>query len=252
MSNERKKRSKYTKTSTNGPSWNFRPRVSPPSPVARWYTGPSEIPLCRFFKAALTADLRQLVIAGNPSEETLLAAWGLIWTHFLDGMQTENSRYAVRLKSEVDKLNYDYRMIQLAIQRLSLAPDIAEVLGKELSIDWALQQLRRRVRVVGQFDLKNAEQYYQDLIVVLNQALSLRHRQQEKQAELDRLRQQMGATGEITEQQFDDMVSRLSLFAKFQIDRRKTTLSEFMSLWSSMMRHEEHLKKEVLKTQARR
>lgn len=192
------------------------------------------------------------MITGNPSDEVLLAAWETIWTHFLDGLQTKGGEHIVRLKSEVDRLEYDYRMIQLAVQRLSIAPDISEALGKTLSIDWALEQLRRRVRVIGQFDLSAPDQYYRDLLVVMNQSISLRHKHMEKKAELERLRQQVGATGEITEAQFDDMVTRVSLFAKYQIDRRRTTLSEFTSLWGSMNRHEEHLKKEMLKTQARR
>lgn len=199
------------------------------------------MPLSKFIKTAVFLDLKQLIIAGKPSDEDLIAAWGVIYQEFLDGMQDKKAQHRVKLKSEIDKLEYDYRVIQMCIQRLSIGPS-----------QWAVEQLRRRVRVPGDFNPEDQAQYFQQLVVVLNQALSLKHRLAERQAEMKIVYQQSGAGERLTIQHFDHLITRVSLFAKFQINRQKTTVSEFMELYREMKAQEQALRDQLETSKARR
>lgn len=199
------------------------------------------MPLSRFIKAAVTHDLRLLVISGKPADEDLVIAWSTIWQEFLDGMQDKKGQYKVKLMNEVDKLGYDYRVIQMCVQRLSFGP-----------APWAVEQLRRRVRVCGDFNPEDQAQYFQQLLVVMNQSQSMKHRLTEKQAELDIVYKKEGAGGPLTFQQFDTLLARVSLFAKFQINRRETMTSEFIELYKEMKSQEAALQQQLATSNARR
>jgi hypothetical protein len=225
----------------SGPSLNLQRRAPQASRAARWYRGTSELPLSKFIKIAVDLDLKHLIIWGTPSEEDLLNAWAVIYQEFLDGMQGKKSNYKVKLKSEIDKLGYDYRMIQLCVQRLSLGPS-----------EWAVDQLRRRVRVSGEFNPEDQAGYFKQLVVVMNQALSMKHRLSERQAELNIIYSREGGGSQPTMQHFDHLVARVSLFAKFQINRQKTMTSEFIELYKEMKGHEEALRDQLETHKARR
>lgn len=225
----------------NGPSLNLQHQEPAPSPVAQWYCGTSEMPLSKFIKAAVKLDLKLLVISGTPDEADLLTAWSTIWQEFLDGMQGKKAQHKVRLMNDIDKLEYDYRVVQLCVQRLSMGP-----------CQWAVDQLRRRVRVSGDFNTEDRAQYFQQLIVITNQAQSLKHRLSERQAELNVVYKREGAGVALTTQQFDHLIARVSLFAKFQINRQKTMVSEFIELYKEMKGQEDALKEQFENSKARR
>jgi hypothetical protein len=199
------------------------------------------MPLSRFIKAAVHLDISQLIIEGNPAAEDLLSAWGVIYQEFIDGMQDKKGELRVKLMNEVDRLEYDYRVIQMCVQRLSFGPSA-----------WAVEQLRRRVRVVGDFNPEDQAQYYQHLLVVMNQALSLKHKLAERQAELKIVYQREGAGEALTIQHFDHLITRVSLFAKFQINRQKTPVSEFIELYKEMKRQENALRQQLETSKAKR
>lgn len=199
------------------------------------------MPLSRFIKAAVSLDLRLLIISGKPDDADLLAAWGTIWQEFLDGMQDKKAQHKVKLMNEVDKLEFDYRVIQMCVQRLSFGP-----------AQWAVEQLRRRVRVSGDFNPEDQATYFQQLLIVMNQALSLKHRLTERQAELNIVYKKEGAGSPLTFQQFDTLITRVALFAKFQINRQKTTVSEFMEYYKEMKSQEAALQKQLNTSNARR
>lgn len=241
MSKTKKRQSKYLRISTSGPSSNYRPPAPPASPAARWYRGTSDLPLSKFIKVAVDLDLKQLIIWGTPSEDNLLQAWAVIYQEFLDGMQDKKSHYKVRLMSEIDKLDYDYRAVQLCVQRLSIGPS-----------QWAVEQLRRRVRVSGDFNPEDQAGYFQQLLIVMNQAISMKHRLVEKQAELKIIYAREGGGSQPTTQHFDHLIARVSLFAKFQINRPQTMTSEFIELYKAMRQHEQALQEQLETSKARR
>lgn len=199
------------------------------------------MPLSKFIKAAVHLDLSQLVISGAPAAEDLVTAWGIIYQEFLDGMQDKKSQFRVKLMNEIDKLEYDYRVVQMCVQRLSFGPSA-----------WAIEQLRRRVRVVGDFNPEDQAQYFQHLLVVMNQAMNLKHRLAERQAELKIVYQREGPGGALTIQHFDHLITRISLFAKFQINRQQTPVSEFIELYKEMKRQEDALRQQLETSKARR
>jgi hypothetical protein len=215
--------------------------VRPPSPAAQWYRGTSELPLSKFIKVAVSSDLKYLIVSGQPSSDDLLNTWNIIYQEFVDGMQDKKAFARVRLMNEVDKLQYDYRVIQLAAQRLSFGPS-----------DWALEQLRRRVRVTGNFNPEDQAQYYKDLLVVMNQAQSLKHRLAEKQAEIKIVYQKGDQPGRPTAQQFDHLIAQVSLFSKFHINRRQTMTSEFIEYYRGMKRQEEAMQAQLANHKARK
>lgn len=241
MSRKQKRASKFTKISTSGHSLSSLPLAPPLSQVAQWYRGTSEMPLSRFIKAAVNLDLNQLVISGTPSVEELASAWSNIYQEFIDGMQDKKADYRVRLLNDIDKLEYNYRVIQMCVQRLSFGPS-----------DWAIAQLRRRVRVSGEFNPEDQAQYYQNLLIVMNQALSLKHQLAERQAELKIVYQRAGSGGQLSYEQFDHLVTRVCLFAKFQINRKETMVSEFISLYKEMKATEDALRQQLETSKARR
>lgn len=241
MSNVRKRRSKFIKTSTNGNSSRSERPEPLRSPDAAWYRGMTEIPLSKFIKVAVDFDLHQLIIYGNPSEVDLTSAWGVIYQEFLDGMQDGKSQRKVKLMNEVDRLDYDYRVVQLCVQRLGLGPS-----------QWAIEQLKRRVRVAGDFNPEDQAQYFQQLVVVMNQALSMKQRLIERQAELKIIYQREAGGGALTYQHFDSLIARVCLFAKFQINRNETKVSEFVEYYKEMKRQEQALRDQLETHKARR
>lgn len=241
MSRKPKRQSKSTKISTNGRSLSSRPLEPHPSPVAQWYRGTNELPLSTFIKIWTNGDLKPLIISGEPSSDDLLTAWSNIYQQFLDGMQDKKAFYKVKLRNEIDKLDFDYRIIQAAIQRLSFGPS-----------EWATEQLRRRVRVAGQFNPEDQATYYQELIVVLNHAQSLKHRRSEREAELNIIYGRQGSTSAPSDGQFDSLVAKVCMFVKFQINRKETMTSEFMEYYKEMKRQEEALEKQLQTSKSRR
>jgi hypothetical protein len=200
------------------------------------------LPLSKFIKVATSLDLKELIIWGTPDDSDLLAAWGVIYQEFLDGMQDKKTQSRIKLMNEIEKLEYDYRVIQLCVQRLSIGP-----------CQWASDQLRRRVRVSGDFNPEDQASYYGQLVVVMNQSLSLKHRLQERQAELDIVYKREGsAGGNPTAQQFDQLIARVSLFCKFQINRQETMTSEFIEYYREMKSTEAALKQQYDNHKARR
>lgn len=197
--------------------------------------------MSKFIKAAVYLDLSQLVISGHPSSEELSLAWATIYQEFIDGMQDKRSQFRVRLVNEIDKLSYDYRVIQLCVQRLSIGP-----------CDWAIEQLRRRVRVAGEFNPEDQAHYFHQLLIVMNHSLSLKHRLTERQAELKIIYNREGAGAALTIQHFDSLIATVSLFAKFQINRQKTTVSEFMELYKEMKRQEAAVREQLQTQKVRR
>lgn len=241
MSRKQKKPLKFTKSSISGRSSSLPPLEPLRSPAVAWYRGTSEIPLSKFIKVATKGDLRELIIYGEPPEAELLTAWGVIYQEFLDGMQDKKTAHKVKLKSEIDKLEYDYRLIQLCIQRLSFGPD-----------QWAIEQLRRRVRVSGEFNPEDQAEYFQQLLIVMNHAVSLKHRIIERSAEMDIVYRKAGAAGQQQENQFDQLIARVCLFCKFQINRKETMTSEFIELFKEMKAQEDALQRQLETSKARR
>lgn len=241
MSRKPNKPSKFTKISMSGHSLNSLPQALPASPAAQWYRGTSEMPLSKFIKAAVNLDLAQLIVSGTPAAEDLASAWGVIYQEFVDGMQDKKADHRVRLMNDIDKLEYSYRVVQMCAQRLSFGPS-----------DWAIAQLRRRVRVSGQFNPEDAAQYYQDVLVVMNQAQNLKHQLAERQSELKIVYEKEGSAGQATDQQFDHLITRVCLFAKFQINRKETMVSEFIELYRQMRSKEDALRRQLETSKARR
>lgn len=199
------------------------------------------MPLWNFIKAASKGDLTQLIISGLPAQADLLSAWGVIYQEFLDGMQDKKAQHKVKLKNEIDKLEYDYRMIQLCVQRLSFGPS-----------EWAVEQLRVRVRVSGDFNPEDQAQYFKNLLIVMNQAQTLKHRLIERRAEMDIVYKKAGAKGQSQENQFDHLIARVCLFCKFQINRKEMMTSEFIELYNEMKAQEDAMQRQLETSKARR
>lgn len=210
------------------------PLKSESTTVAKLYDSISTLTLDRFIKCAVDGDLHQLQI--DPTEpcsgDILLKTWEPIYEAFLDGMKDSDGLYKIRLIGKINHLQFNYEHIQLCVKFLQMAyhPDIVAI----------LQSYMR----VGEFNVEDMESYYRDLQVVLTRAQKIQQQIQEKRAELSVIQKSNSPEEKTTRKQFDQLIASVSIYAKFHIDKRIITVSEFIEYYTSRRENYEALEAE--------
>jgi hypothetical protein len=193
-----------------------------------------DLPLDNFIRCICDKELSALIISGRPSQEQLLRSWEVIFTQFLDGMKDDKGLRKLRLTKEINRLGFDYKIIELSLTYLDVAydPEIAATLSRHIRVD--------------KLDPEDRPTYERALKVVHNRAQRLKLELDEKRAEmavLDKL--STGKSVTITRHYFDQLIGQVARYMHFYINRRKTTTGEFVSFYSLMKEESEAIKQKT-------
>lgn len=183
----------------------------------------STLTMDRFIKCACDGDMSQLFIDENEYRLTpkVIQVWSNIHEAFLDGMNDKAGMYKLRLIGQINHLEFVYKLIQICVQYLSVAYD-PEI----------LQHLQKHV-LVGAFNPEDAQGYVNDLRVVLARAQGILATIEEKNAELSIIQKQETPGEKTSRKQFDQLISQVSIFVKFHIDKKETSVSEFIEYYTA-------------------
>lgn len=180
------------------------------------------------------------MIEGQPDQLELLIAWEAIYEQFLDAMNDRDGLHKIKLRAQINGLEFDYKLIQLCIQYLKVGykPNIAEILTKHIRVD-------------GRLNPEDQASYFRLLQTTKNRAQRLQVKIGEKKAELAIIeKQSTGSTVRPTKNHFDNLIAQVSRFMKFYIDRRQVSIGEFTSFYMQMQQESEAIQK--FNTQNRR
>ncbi len=136
--------------------------------AGRLYDSASSLTLDRFIKCAVNSDLTQLQINpldAIPATNTPIRPGQSIYEEFLDGMQDKEGMRKSKLLGKINNLEFTYELIQLVARFLTIGyhPEVIET-------------LRKHMRVTGNFNPDNQEEYKNDIQVILNRAQGMKLR----------------------------------------------------------------------------
>lgn len=192
--------------------------------TGRLYDSASLLTLDRFIKCACDNDLSQLKI--NPSDSipelSLKQTWEAIYEQFIDGVQDAEGIQKTKLNGKINHMVFTYELIQLSAKFLAQAyhPEVIE-------------RLRRHIRVTGNFNFDNREEYFHDIQIILNRAQGIQADIENKKIEYKMLMAGGKVNLKTTQRQFDQLIAQVSIYAKFHIDKKIVTVSEFIEYYTS-------------------
>lgn len=210
-----------------GVNGNSTTQQQPPALVSitgKLFDTTSLLTLDRFIKCACDNDLSQLKV--NPAdiipEITLKQLWETLFEQFLDGVQDSEGAQKSNLIGKINNLKFTYELIQRAAKFLEQAyhPDIITTLSKH-------------IRVSGNFNWDNREEYLWDIQILLNWAQGIQIDILTKEKEYEMLQAGAKVGEKTTRKQFDQLITAVSIYAKFHIDKRIVTVSEFIEYYTS-------------------
>lgn len=203
------------------------------------YDSASTLTLDRFISCAVDGNLKQLQI--NPLdeflEEYLITIWESIYEQFLDGMENREGIHVYKLHGKINYLNFTYKLIHLCVKYLQMAYD-PEI----------LDLLKPHIRVTGQFNPDDKPSYFQDLQVILNRAQRMLLDIENKKAELAVIEKRQKPAEKATRKQFDQLIAQVSIYAKFHIDKKIVTVSEFIEYYVARKQNYEALEEQYEKS----
>ena len=215
-----------------GVSGNTTTQQQPPvlvSITGKLYDTTSLLTLDRFTKCACDNDLDQLKV--NPSDNipeiTLKQLWETLFEQFLDGVQDSEGAQKSKLIGKINNLKFTYELIQFSVKALQYGYERG-IFDREI-----IQTLQKHVRVNGFDNPKDPVAFNHDLQIILNwaQGIQIDILTKEKEYEMLQAGAKMGE--KTTRKQFDQLITSVSIYAKFHIDKRIVTVSEFIEYYTS-------------------
>ena len=205
------------------------------------YDSPSSLTLDRFIKCAVDNDLSQLKInpLDNVPEITLTQVWASIYETFLDGMQDKEGMRKSKLYGKINNLEFTYELVQLVARFLTIGyhPEVIET-------------LRKHMRVTGNFNPDNPEEYKNDIQVILNRAQGMKAEIKTIEIELNAIKAYEKPGEKTTRKQFDQLIAHVSIYAKFHIDKKIVSVSEFIEYYISRRENIETLEEQHQRSQS--
>lgn len=201
------------------------------SPSGTWYST-LDLPLDRFIHCLVSGDLSFLIIGGQSSSNDLYNAWEKIYELFLDAMKDKDGLYKVRLMSRINKLKFNYELIDLCIKYLTIGykKDMEDI-------------LRQRIHLDAPLDPKDRPAYMRLLQTAKNRSQRLQINIETDEAEYAILtKKEPGQPVIITYQHFDSLIAQVSLFMKFRVNKLEVSTAEFASYYSMMREHNDFIR----------
>lgn len=166
---------------------------------------------------------------GQRSITECAGAWERVFNDFLDGMRDSEGLRRIKLEGKINNMVFTYELIVLCLKYLQKAYD-PEIIGI----------LRKHTRVMGSFNPEDMEGYMRDLGVIRNQATGLLAQISAHRTELNLT---SGKKMEVNRQHFEKLIAAVSRFVGFHLDKKTTTVSEFIEHYIAMRQQAESIQK---------
>lgn len=158
---------------------------------------------------------------------SLLQAWQPIYEDFLDGMQDKEGLRKSKLMGKINNLEFTYELIQTGVKYMEKA------YAKGIFDGEMIQILSKHIRITGFEHPEDPELFKRDLQVILNRANGMKLQITTLQAELKGIKIYEESDQKTTFKQFDQLIAQVSIYAKFHIDKKLVTVSEFVEYYIS-------------------
>lgn len=158
---------------------------------------------------------------------SLLQAWQPIYEDFLDGMQDKEGLRKSKLMGKINNLEFTYELIQTGVKYMEKA------YAKGIFDGEMIQILSKHIRITGFEHPEDPVLFKRDLQVILNRANSIKLQITNLEAELKGMKIYEQAEQKTTFKQFDQLIAQVSIYAKFHIDKKQVTVSEFIEYYAS-------------------
>lgn len=220
----------YTKTDSNtGTSMQPQHSLTGISSL-KLYRSIDNLPLERFITCICDKDLSALVISGNATKEELVSAWNDIYDQYVIAVNDKEQQYILRLTKEINCLEFDHKLIGLCVTRLEIEHS-----------DDVLQILKKLVPTNLKFNPADIEQYKKDLSLIISKSKRMIIEIENKRGELGRLAPEKGQG--VNRSEFDKMIVRASKYMQYKIDKKVTTVSEFVQIIDEMRKEADSIDK---------
>lgn len=211
----------YTKTVSNTGTSKQPQRSQTGTSSLILYRSIDTLPLDRFITCVCDQDLSVLVISGTPTPNELLSAWNDIYDEYVAAVNDKEQQHILRLTKEINCLEFDFKLIGLCVTRLEIEHS-DEVLGI----------LKKLIPTNLKFNPADLEQYKKDLSLVISKSKRMIIEIENKRGELGKLAPEKGSR--VTRSEFDKVIVRASKFMAYKVDKKTTTVSEFVRIVDEM------------------
>lgn len=142
-------------------------------------------------------------------------------------MKDREGLYKMRLLAKINRLSFDYQLVQLCIEYLKTGYSKA-----------VADTLRLHIRVDGDLNPQDTTSYFRILDTVVTRSSRMKIQIDDKRAEYKVLNQRKGdGRATATSQHFASLIGQVSRFMKFHINRMEISAGEFVAYYG-MMREE--------------
>lgn len=194
------------------------------------YLSIDELPLQNFINCVCDEDLSSLVKSGNPPKEILTAVWNEIYEQYVIAIKDKEQAYIIRLNKEINALEFDLKLFNLCVRRLEIEHS-----------DEVLEALKKVVPVSEKFNPNDLEQYKKDLNLAITRSKRLVIEIENKKGELSKITPKKGER--MSKIEFDKVIIRVSKYMQYKIDKKTTTVSEFVQMVDDMRQEADMIEK---------
>lgn len=183
--------------------------------IGTYYSTCNELPLWNFIRC-LTGDVTHLIKLGWPTKKSLEKAWENIFNEYIGLSKEVTHKAMLGLLKQISSMNGRFVLVYEVVRSLRI--NYNEELVKFL--------LENGYKY--KFDHLDYEGFNKDLDRVMAKAKGLTLQAKDRQKELDSLKGKSEG-----ETDWDELCSALGKFQGYQIDKKKITVSEFVSILNS-------------------
>ena len=179
------------------------------------------MPLDRFIKIIITGNARHLVKFGYATKRSLKDTWDSVFSEYMELLKDNSHKHTLNIVREYNVLSGKIEIVQAVVDTLSI-----------IRHDGLINVLRK----MG-FRYRFTEASMNtDLMAVVAKAKTWAMRVRSLGEEINKRSLEKS---DITSNDFDDILIEISAFQGYQIDPKKTTVSEYVSLINRFKKHAE-------------
>lgn len=198
----------------------------PTIPSYKLYQQISKCPLDRFEDCICDGNLQALIIEGNPPAEVLQQIWESLYDEFIDKMQDEEGR---GLQGDVKELNILRTKIN-AVQTIVMFIEYLIGVKFIVNLDDLLEKLYKWTNMPITLDQRNKEQCLRTLNMLLAYTKTWYVEAEQLKLQINQSIANQENHGQMDHGYFDHMLVVLSVNNKFKVNRKETTVGEFIIL----------------------
>lgn len=196
--------------------------------IGTYYKSCSELPLKKFIRIILSGDVSHLRKSGWAKNDVLEAAWLTIFIEYLDLTKDPRQAQLLAIMREITVSNTRAVLVYHICRQLSINPHPS------------LAEQLRRMGFRYDYDLNDRIKRKRAIDATIAQVRLLSHQVEQRKKDLEHL-QKSGK--EVTEADYEKLLTELSKFQGYRLDSRLVTVSEFASIVKRYKDHVNAMKK---------